>query len=139
MSLFKRRSSVKNAPPQPWKIRQDCLALICECAKDEYPHEFGGLLRVDPLDKHLISELVILPGTVSGDAHTLFQMHMRPLDFSIVGTVHSHPSSSPFPSRADLQFFQKYGRVHIIAAYPYSFSSWRAYYASGEGMTLEVV
>jgi len=139
MKLLRRRSSVKDAPQQPWKIRQDCLALICECAKDEYPHEFGGLLRVDTLDKHLISELVILPGTIAGDTHTLFQMHMRPLDFSIVGTVHSHPSRSPFPSQADLQFFQKYGRVHIIAASPYSFSSWRAYDARGGEMILEVV
>ena len=139
MRFLRRRSSVKDVSQQPWKILRDCLALICECAKDEYPNEFGGLLRVDSLDKHLITEVVILPGTIAGETHALFQMHMRPLDFSIIGTVHSHPSRFPFPSQADQQFFQKYGRVHIIAAYPYSFSSWKAYNARGEEMTLEVV
>ena len=62
-----------------WEITRECLNLIFECAKSSYPNEFGGLLRVDDLRKHRIVELVILPGTISGDSHAIFRMHMRPI------------------------------------------------------------
>jgi len=42
---------------------------------------------------------------------------MLPLDFSIVGTAHSHPSGVLMPSTSDLNNF--YGRIMIIVAYPY--------------------
>jgi len=44
-------------------------------------------------------------------------MHMLPIDFTIMGTAHSHPSGVLKPSRADLNNF--YGRIMVIAAYPY--------------------
>ena len=97
-----------------WKITRDCLQLIFECAKDSHPREFGGLLRRDSITRDTIVELVLLPGTISGDSHAIFQMHMKPVDFSIVGTVHSHPSPSPRPSQADKQLFQKYGKLHTV-------------------------
>ena len=44
---------------------------------------------------------------------------MLPIDFAIVGTVHSCPSYSAHPSAADLQLFQKHGKIHIISAKPF--------------------
>ncbi len=122
-----------------WKITHSCLSLIFESAKETYPKEFAALLRAYPEAKDTISELVLLPGTISGDAHAIFRMHMRPIDFSIVGTIHSHPSTSWFPSQADLQLFRKYGRIHIIVAYPFNENSWGAYDYTGSPVEVKVI
>ena len=122
-----------------WKIKKDCLDLILECAKSDYPKEFGGLLRVDSTLKDTIIELVVLPGTISGDSHAIFKFHMLPIDFSIVGTVHSHPSYSFKPSDADLYLFQKHGKVHIIVANPFKEDSWQAYDYNGEEIPMSIV
>ena len=138
MGFFRRKKKTEYTPTS-WMIKRECLALIFECAKSSFPNEFGGLLRVDAESKDTIIEVVILPGTVSGDSHAIFQMHMRPIDFSIVGTVHSHPSPVARPSDADLHLFSKYGKIHIIAASPFNEESWKAYDYSGNETEAEVV
>ena len=122
-----------------WKITKRCLNLIFEASKSTYPNEFGGLLRVDDEKKDVIDEIVILPGTISGDSHAIFRMHMMPIDFSIVGTVHSHPSYSNRPSEADKELFRKHGRIHIIVANPYTMSSWKAYDYNGDVIQIQVI
>jgi len=140
MSFFRRRKIYQNMLTQKrWKIERNCLNLILECAKSNYPKEFGGLLRVDTKSKDTIVEVVILPGTVSGDSHAIFQLHMMPVDFSIVGTVHSHPSYNPSPSEADLHLFEKYGKIHIIVANPFNESSWTAYNYLGNRTEVDIV
>jgi proteasome lid subunit RPN8/RPN11 len=64
---------------------------------------------------------------------------MMPVDFNIVGTIHSHPSPHPIPSDADLELFRKHGRIHIIIAYPYDKNSWKAYDYAGNETTLKIV
>lgn len=137
MGFFNKKKEIKEKIH--WKIKRKCLEMILEASKSSYPNEFGGLLRVDEKDKHTIVELVLLPGTISGNAHAIFRMHMLPIDFSIVGTVHSHPSSVPRPSGADLELFERHGKIHIIAASPYSLSSWKAYDGNGEESNIEIV
>jgi proteasome lid subunit RPN8/RPN11 len=127
-----------NIQPQ-WEIKKECLEFILECAKSSHPNEFGGLLRVDADRKHTIIETVILPGTVSGESHAIFKLHMLPIDFSIVGTAHSHPSPSFNPSDADLLLFRKYGKVHIVAAYPFDLSSWKAYDYNGKEIDIDII
>ena len=117
-------------------ITRSCLELIKEAARSTHPNEFAGLLSAE---KGIISEIVILPGTISGSSHAIFQLHMAPVDFSLVGTVHSHPSYSPGASEADLQLFRKYGRIHIILAYPYVDDSWRSYTGDGSDYPLDVI
>jgi proteasome lid subunit RPN8/RPN11 len=113
--------------------------MIAESAKSLYPKEFAGLLRCDEEEKSLITEIVLLPGTISGDSHAIFKMQMKPFDLSIVGTVHSHPSPSFYPSSADKMLFSKYGRIHMIIAYPYSTDSWKAYNARGDPVTMYII
>lgn len=138
MGFFKRRE--KTLPSRKkWKITQKCLKLILEASKSNYPKEFGGLLRIDKIAKDTIREVVILPGTISGDAHAIFKLHMLPIDYSIVGTIHSHPSPFAIPSEADLDLFDKFGKVHIIVANPFNENSWRAYDYAGEEIDMEVV
>jgi len=137
MSFFKKK---KNREVRPdWKIKHKTLEFILESAKSSYPNEFGGLLRVDTYDKHTIKEIVILPGTISGDSHAIFKLHMLPIDFSIVGTVHSHPSFSFHPSDADVLLFRKFGKVHIVIAYPFTTSSWKSYDYNGEEINIKII
>jgi len=137
MSLFKKKknSEIKTH----WKIKHKTLEFILESAKASYPNEFGGLLRVDTDEKHTIKEIVILPGTILGDSHAIFNLHMLPIDFSIVGTVHSHPSFSFHPSDADVLLFRKFGKVHIVVAYPFTDSSWKSYDYNGNKLDIEVI
>jgi proteasome lid subunit RPN8/RPN11 len=137
MGLF--RSERKQQAPMKWKITRTCLSFIFESAKSIYPREFAGLLRVDDVRKDTIIELVLLPGTVSGDHHAIFQLHMRPFDLSLVGTVHSHPSYSDRASDADVSLFRKYGRVHLIVAYPFEDGTWQSYDGEGNMISIDVV
>jgi proteasome lid subunit RPN8/RPN11 len=117
-------------------IRKRTLKMILEASKSSYPEEFGAFLRAE---KGVIKELILLPGTVSGERHAIFRMHMLPIDFTIVGTVHSHPSGACYPSDADLELFRKYGWIHIIACRPYDRNSWAAFNIRGEETKLKVV
>ncbi len=64
---------------------------------------------------------------------------MLPIDFSIVGTVPSHPSISFHPSNADIFLFRKFGKVHIVAAYPFTTDSWKSYDYNEEEIDMEVI
>lgn len=138
MSFLRHKKKIAHSPIR-WKIKRECLNIILECAKSEYPKEFGGFLRVDTKSKNIIIEVILLPGTISGGSQAIFQLHMLPIDFSIVGTVHSHPSGLPFPSNADLALFDRYGRIHIIVASPFTESSWKSYDYLGKEIDIEIV
>jgi proteasome lid subunit RPN8/RPN11 len=138
MSFFHRKK--REVTPVQWKIQKDCLNLILESSKSNFPQEFGALLRVDRTEKNMITEVVLLPGTISGDSHAIFRLHMLPIDFSVVGTVHSHPSSIARPSSADLDLFGHFGRVHIIVGVnPSGTTSWKAYDYTGRDVSVLVV
>lgn len=137
MSIFKKKKNRENQVQ--WKIKRGTLDFILESAKSTYPNEFGGLLRIDSDEKDTILEIIILPGTISGDSHAIFKLHMLPIDFSIVGTVHSHPSVSFHPSDADLLLFRRFGKVHIVVAYPFTNTSWKSYDYTGKEIIMEVV
>ncbi len=138
MSFFQRKKKYEYTPIQ-WKIKKKCLKIILESAKSIYPKEFGGLLRVDTNIKNTIIEVILLPGTISGGSQAIFKLHMLPIDFSIIGTVHSHPSGNPVPSQADLELFNKYGRIHIIVANPFNETSWKAYNYLGNEINIIIV
>ncbi len=110
--------------------------MIMEASKDTYPHEFGAFLRADG---NIIYEIALLPGTIQGDQHTIFQMWQRPIDFSLVGSVHSHPSGNTHPSSQDLLMFSNSGDVHIIVGYPFTISSYSAYNRKGKSIDLKIL
>lgn len=119
-----------------WKIDRECLDTILESSKSMHPREFAGFLRADG---DVIREVLLLPGMIHGDGHAIFNLAMLPIDYSIVGTVHSHPSPSNKPSKEDLQMFFKYGKVHIIVAMPYNEKSWKAYDWNGREIEVEII
>ncbi len=138
MGFFKRKEKITPVRKK-WKITRKCLNLILEASKSNYPKEFGGLLRIDKIAKDTIREVMILPGTVSGDSHAIFKLHMLPIDYSIVGTVHSHPSPFAIPSEADLDLFNRFGKIHIIVANPFNENSWKGYDYMGNELEIDVI
>ncbi|MEM3513504.1 MAG: Mov34/MPN/PAD-1 family protein, partial [Thermoplasmata archaeon] len=74
-------------------IAMELLEAIFENARNAHPNEFAALLRLGRTG--VINQYVVLPGTISSNESAVFMLHMKPADFSIVGTVHSHPS--PYP------------------------------------------
>ena len=119
-----------------WGIEQDVLDMINEAAKDTYPNEFLATLRAE---KGIVTEILLLPGTLSGEHSGTFHLHMLPIDLSVVGTVHSHPSFSNMPSEADISLFGRFGNTHIITCIPFDKRSWKAYDYNGDEIELEVV
>ncbi len=117
-------------------IDRGLLEMINEAARDSLPNEFVAMLRAED---GVIQELLLLPGTLQGEDSATLMMHMMPIDFSVVGTVHSHPGYSNRPSREDLELFRRHGYVHIITCLPYDEGSWRAYDGQGNRMQLPVV
>ncbi len=119
-------------------IEEDLLMGILEAGKDSLPNEFLAMLVEK---KGIICELQLIPGTVAGNSHAWLPQFMRPPDpfFKVVGTVHTHPSRSFRPSNADLNYFSRNGRLHIIAALPFSMHSWAAYDQLGQRVELPVV
>jgi len=101
----------------------------------QYPRE-GILLLKGAVNKSevRVKEVVIPPFAVHGYGYSAFPLHMLPMDFSIVGTAHSHPSGVLQPSIGDLNHF--YGRIMVITVYPYDSEEHLAIY-DREGKLVE--
>jgi len=119
-----------------WGIEREVLEMISEAARETHPREFAAALRAEG---GVIYELVLLPGSISSDYSATFPTFNLPIDFSVVGSVHSHPSPSNRPSEEDLHLFSSFGSTHIITCLPYDLRSWRCYDRSGRPVELEVV
>jgi proteasome lid subunit RPN8/RPN11 len=97
----------------------ELLDSIFEGAKRLYPKETFLLLRGKKSKNEIhVTDLVIPPLAVYGYGFANLPFHMLPMDFSIVGTVHSHPSGNINPSKVDLNHF--FGRVLMIVGFPFA-------------------
>ncbi len=67
--------------------------------------------------KIVVTDVQIPPLATHGSAFSSFPLSRLPIDFSVVGVAHSHPSGALRPSILDLNKF--YGRIMLITAYPY--------------------
>jgi len=132
----KERETAKKGELPVTRIKRDVLELIMAAARDNYPNEWSGQLRAR---NGIIHEITMLPGTMVGRDSALVNLWMMPIDYTVVGSVHSHPSGNFHPSGADREFFQKFGSIHIIAGRPYNLSSWQAYDHNGEPVELRMV
>lgn len=116
-------------------ISRETLKFILEVSRSSYPNEFAGLLQAEA---GIITEVLFLPGTESGESSALLRLFMMP-NISTVGSVHSHPRGMIKPSTADLQMFGKTGNYHIITGYPYDLQSWKCFDAEGKERYLQIL
>jgi proteasome lid subunit RPN8/RPN11 len=116
----------------------ELLDAIFEGAKRLYPKETILLLRGKKSKDILrVEELVVPPLATYGHGFANIPLHMLPMDFSIVGTVHSHPSGNLTPSDVDFNHF--FGRVLMIVGFPFADERNVAVYNShGEKLSLHV-
>ena len=115
-------------------ISLELLDAIFESGRRLYPRETLLMLR-GKKNKDIIEivDLVIPPFSTHGHGFADFPFHMLPMDFSIVGTVHSHPSGNVNPSTVDLNHF--FGRILMIVGFPFKNEENAAVYNS-EGIRL---
>ena len=96
----------------------ELLDSIFEGSRRLYPKEVFLLLRGKKVkDRISVTDLVVPPLAVYGYGFANLPFHMLPADFSIIGTVHSHPSGNVSPSNVDINHF--YGRILMIVGYPF--------------------
>lgn len=119
-------------------VPKEIIQMILESAKSLHPKETIFLLRGKTRkDKISISEIVIPPSATYGKGFASLPMFMMPIDFSIVGTAHSHPSGSLTLSVGDLN--HALGKIILVAAHPYNGAECLAVYnRKGEKLRLRV-
>jgi len=84
-----------------------------------HPKEAMLLLRGTRNKKEIVvTDLVIPPMALHGYSYASFPLHMVPMDSSIIGTAHSHPSGVADPSLEDISNF--YGVIMAIIGFPYN-------------------
>jgi len=120
------------------EIPKDILDAIFAGAKELYPRESFLLLRGKKSKGCIrITDLVLAPFAAHGHGFANYNPFMFSGDFSIIGTVHSHPSGNVKPSHVDMNHF--FGRVLMIVGYPFEGVACIAVYdGEGEKMTLHV-
>ena len=119
-------------------IPNNILEAVYAGAKELYPRESFLLLR-GKKSKNIISvtDLVLAPFAAHEEGAVHFNPYMFAGDFSIVGTVHSHPSGNNSPSDTDLNYF--FGRILMIVGYPYEGKNCiAAYDSNGDKVPIEV-
>jgi len=99
-------------------IRRSVVESILGYAQMFHPRE-GILLLRGKVDREriLVEDVEVPPLAAHGEGFSNFPLYMLPVDFSVLGTAHSHPSGALRPSVGDLNNF--YGRIMVIAAHPY--------------------
>lgn len=119
-------------------INHDLLQTILEGAKHLYPRETILLLRgKKKKDIVSVTELLVPPLASYGRGFAHIPIYMLPMDFSIVGTAHSHPSGNTTPSNTDLNHF--FGSVLMIVGFPFTDERNVALYdRKGERLDLQV-
>jgi len=119
-------------------IPGELLDSMLSFARMQHPREAILLLRGSiGKDEIILEEHLLPPFASTGKGFAQFPSHMLPIDFSIVGTLHSHPSGSPRPSPTDLNHL--YGRIMVIIAHPYARDRVAVYNKKGERVNLEII
>lgn len=120
------------------EVKSSVVDSLLSYASVSHPKEGILLLKGKARkDRIVIDEVAIPPLSTHGKSFSSFPLHMLPIDFSTVGTAHSHPSGVLAPSLADLNNF--YGRIMVILAFPYQSSrNIAAFDRDGKVFTMEI-
>ncbi|MEM0440868.1 MAG: Mov34/MPN/PAD-1 family protein [Candidatus Caldarchaeum sp.] len=99
-------------------ISKEIAGLLLEVARNVHPNEMIVLLhgRVNG-DTAVVEELSFPPQSVYGENFSSFNPYLLPIDHSILGIAHSHPSGVAKPSLEDLDNFM--GKIMVIVTPPY--------------------
>jgi proteasome lid subunit RPN8/RPN11 len=111
---------------------------MLELALKKHPYEIILLLRGkkdgDIID---IDNYLFPPFASSGRSHSSFPANMLPIDFSIMGTAHSHPTGVLSLSSIDMHNF--YGRFTLLIGYPYREKDIAAFDKNGKKLKIQLI
>ena len=119
-----------------YSIDRSAVEEIVRRARDAFPNEFGAMLRGIP---HITHIEPVLEGA-GGRASFMFSLFDRLSQRAVQGegVVHSHPSGSARPSKADLSMFSRFPGINLIIGYPFSEDSIAAYDRLGNRVKLNI-
>ena len=101
------------------QIKKSLMESLLAYSKDQYPKEMLVLLRAKKRkDVLMLHQVVFAPFMDSGSNVATFNPYQVPIDSSIIGTAHSHPSGVGKPSLQDL--LHMYGSLMVIVSYPFN-------------------
>lgn len=119
------------------KIKRNVIERIKEFSFNAYPNEFGAMLNCD--NENIIDDLIFYPLSNNNENSFSVNEWMVPIGIGSCGSVHSHPSGSNSPSTADLNFFSKRGKIHIIICYPFENENIIFYNYKGEILEFKII
>jgi proteasome lid subunit RPN8/RPN11 len=117
-------------------IENDVVENIIDFATANHPREFLAFFHGIIKDDKLIIDGLEYNEFSSDEVSATPIFHFP--DKSFYGSVHSHPSGSSRPSRADLQFFRKTGIVNAIIGNPYTKEKIRFYDHDGREINVKI-
>jgi proteasome lid subunit RPN8/RPN11 len=107
-------------------------------AKERHPKEAVILLRGSVNKEAItITDYLFPPFATTNSISASYPIHMLPIDFSIVGSAHSHPSGSLEQSTQDIHNI--YGRISLLMAYPYGLGDVAVYNKQAERLVIRVM
>jgi len=113
------------------------LAEMLSFARDRHPREAVLLLRGRTAKEAItLTDYLFPPFATTDSISASYPIHMLPIDFSIVGTAHSHPSGSLDMSPTDMN--NMYSRISIVIAHPYGPGDVAAYNKQAERVPIRV-
>ncbi|MFW6110937.1 MAG: Mov34/MPN/PAD-1 family protein [Thermoproteota archaeon] len=121
------------------KFERQVLEGLLRYAQMVHPREGILLLRgkVEG-DNIIVEETVIPPFATHGQGFSGFPLSNLPIDFSIVGVAHSHPSGVAKLSTVDQNQF--YGNIMAIITSPYqSQKDITVYNTEGKNLIIEII
>jgi len=129
---------LKAFEPMRVVVKREVVDALLAAARALHPKEAILLLRGRRRGGSLVVEEVLIPPSATfGLGFASYNPFMLPLDPSIVGVAHSHPSGDPHPSVEDLNSGR--GALTMIAASPYRGTvDVHLYTADGKELTYEV-
>jgi proteasome lid subunit RPN8/RPN11 len=118
-------------------VERGLLEEMLSFARDRHPKEAILLLRGKVVkDVITLTDYLFPPYAKTDSVSASYPIYMLPIDFSIVGTLHSHPSGSLEMSTQDVNHM--YGRVSLLTAFPYGLGDVAAYNKQAEKLTIRV-
>lgn len=118
-------------------VDRGLLAEMLAFAKERHPKEAVMLLRGSANREAItITDYLFPPFATTNSISASYPIHMLPIDFSIVGSAHSHPSGSLEQSAQDIHNI--YGRISLLMAYPYGLGDVAAYNKQAERLVIRV-
>lgn len=99
-------------------VERSVVDSILSYAKIFHPRESILLLKGKTNKNRLVvNDVQIPPFARYGTNFSGFPLSRLPIDFSVIGVAHSHPTGALCPSATDLNKF--YGKIMVITGYPY--------------------